>query len=382
MSDNRIDPGIMQAVFLEKPGGQLVVREVRIPNPGPNEVLIKMRAAPVNPSDLARIRNAPADHDLSTFIPGLEGCGTVVATGKGILPRLWLGKRVACSAEYHTSGSWSEFMVTKAGKCFPLGSKVSDEQGSMSLVNPMTALAFFEIAKKKKHKAIINNAAASALGRMVELLGKKHRIPVINIVRNQKQVESLLQLGSKYVLDSSQQSFIKDPGSISHDLEATLLFDSVCSKQLEQMCDALPNGSSVIIYGNLSGEEQIRIKPRTLIANNINISGFYLGNRSKENGMFRNMMNLRKVNDLMSNEMKIIVQGRFALTEVQEAIDTYMRNMSAGKVLLVMGRTYKTCKSRSSCKTFMSLWLMANDYFAVFPNRVHTCPGMSCRRSF
>lgn len=338
MSDNRVYTGTMQAVFLEKPGGRLVVKEVKIPHPESNEVLIKMSAAPVNPSDLAKIKNAHIEYDLATFIPGLEGSGTVVAAGKGVLPHLWLGKRVACSAEYPTGGTWAGYMVTRAEKCFPLGSKVSDEQGSMSLVNPLTAIAFFEIAKQNNHKAIINNAAASALGRMVELLGNKHRIPVINVVRNKTQAVKLRQLGSKYVLDSSEPSFIKDLGSISHDLKATLLFEPVCSIQLEQMCDALPSGSTVIIYGNLSGEEEILIKPRTLITNNINISGFYLGNRAKENGLFRNMMNLRKVSALMSNDLKISIQGRFPLPEVQVAVDTYLANMSAGKVLLVMDR--------------------------------------------
>jgi len=328
----------MQAVFLEKPGGRLVVKEVKTPDPGPGEVLVRMSAAPVNPSDLARIRSAHSEYDLDTFIPGLEGSGTIVSAGKGILPYLWLGKRVACSNEYHTSGTWAEYMVTKAGKCFPLGSKVSDEQGSMSLVNPLTALAFFEIAKLGKHKAIINNAAASALGRMVELFGKKHSIPVINIVRNQRQAEMLRQLGSRYVLDSSDPSFIKDLGTIVHELNATLLFDSVCSRQLELMCDVLPTGSTVIIYGNLSGEEQILLKPRTLIANNLKISGFYLGSRAKENGMFRNIMNLRQVSALMSSDLKISIQGRFPLSEIHEAVDTYLANMSAGKVVLVMDR--------------------------------------------
>ena len=105
MSDNRAYTGTMQAVFLEKPEGRLLVKEVKIPHPEPNEVLIKMSAAPVNPSDLARIRNAHIEYDLDTFIPGLEGSGKVVAAGKGILSHLWLGKRVACSAEYHTSGT-------------------------------------------------------------------------------------------------------------------------------------------------------------------------------------------------------------------------------------------------------------------------------------
>ena len=335
MSDNRAYKDTMKAVFLEKPEGKLVVREVKIPNPGPNEVLIKMAAAPVNPSDLARIRNAHKEYDLATFIPGLEGSGTVVAAGNGILPHLWLGKRVACSAEYSTSGSWAEYMVTKAGMCFPLGSKVSDEQGSMSLVNPLTALAFFEIAKQNKHKALINNAAASALGRMVELLGKKRRIPVINIVRNQTQADKLHQLGSQFILNSSDPSFINDLAALSNDLKATILFDSLCSPLLLKMIDALPDSSSVIIYGNLSGEEQIMVNPRTLIDRGIKISGFFLGSRSKENGLFKNMINLREVRSLMSSDLIIEVQGTYPLTSTQEAVDTYLNNMSAGKVLLV-----------------------------------------------
>lgn len=215
-----------------------------------------------------------------------------------------------------------------------MSAKVSDEQGSMSLVNPLTALAFFEIAKKNKHKAIINNAAASALGRMVELLGKKYRIPVINIVRNQVQAETLRQLGSRYVLDTSDNSFIENLGTLSQELKGTLLLDSVCSPQLLKMIDALPSGSSVIIYGNLSGEEQIMVNPGSLIARNINISGFYLGSRAKENGLLKNMMNLREVSSLMSTDLKIKVQGTFPLSRAQEAVDTYLGNMSAGKVLL------------------------------------------------
>lgn len=323
----------MKAVFLEKPGGNLVMREVKTPLPGPGEVLVRMKAAPVNPSDLAKLRKAD---DITTFIPGLEGSGTVVAAGKGLLPRLWMGKRVACSSEYSTSGTWAEFMVTKAGKCFPLGKNVDDEQGSMSLVNPLTALGFFEIAKENHHKAIINNAAASALGRMVELLGGKNNIPVINIVRKADQVKALKNSGSKYVLDSSSPSFIEDLGKISHELGATVLFDSTCSSQLGKMIGVLPSGSSVIIYGNLSGEENILVNPRNLIDNDIKISGFFLGARSKKNGMLKNIMNLREVGRLMSSDLKINVQGRFPLEKAQEAVDTYLADMSAGKVLLVI----------------------------------------------
>jgi NADPH:quinone reductase-like Zn-dependent oxidoreductase len=336
MSKERQYPPVMKAVFLEKPRGRLLMREVKTPVPGPGEVLVRMKAAPVNPSDIAGLKRADAEYDLSTFIPGLEGSGIVVAAGKGIIPHLWMGKRVACSSEYPSSGTWAEFMVTKAGMCFPLNSKVDDEQGSMSLVNPLTALAFFEIIKQDRHKAVINNAAASALGRMIELLGVKFNIPVINIVRTRSQMEMLKNDGSRYFLDSSDPLFLDDLRKLSDELKATILFDSVCSRQLEKMIDVLPPASSVIIYGNLSGEEQIMINPRSLIDNDIKISGFYLGKRTKENGVIKNMLNLIEVRRLMSADLKIKIQGRFPLNMSQEAVDTYLGNKSAGKVLLVM----------------------------------------------
>jgi NADPH2:quinone reductase len=338
MPDNSLNPGTMQAVFLEKPGGPLVVKEVKIPVPGPGEVLIKMAAAPINPSDISQIKNAHIDKELNTFIPGLEGSGKVVSAGKGLLPLLWSGKRVACSSKYNTSGTWAEYMVTSAAMCFPLGKKVTDEQGSMSLVNPLTALAFFEIVKQGRHKAIINNAAAGSLGRMIELLGKKHRIPVINIVRNQKQADLLKSVGTRYFLDSSEDLFSDKLSTLSQELKATILFDSVCSRQLEKIIEGLPSGSSVVIYGNLTGEAQIMINPRSLIDNNINISGFYLGSRAKENGLLKNTLNLIQVSRLLSKDLQIKIQNRFQLNKAQEAVDLYLGNMSAGKVLFVQGK--------------------------------------------
>jgi NADPH:quinone reductase-like Zn-dependent oxidoreductase len=205
----------------------------------------------------------------------------------------------------------------------------------MSLINPLTALSFFEIAKKNNHKAIINNPGASALGSMVELLGKKHKIPVINVVRNQNQAEILKEQGSLYILDSSDPSFIENLGLLANELKATAFFDSVCNSQLTTMIDALPRNSSVIIYGNLSGEDVIKINPRNLIDKNIKIEGFFLGNRAKENGLYRNMMNIREVSRLMSRDMKINIRAKFQLARVQEAVELYVNNMSGGKVILI-----------------------------------------------
>jgi NADPH2:quinone reductase len=325
----------MKALFLEEPGGPLIVKEVDVPVPSKGEVLVKIAAAPINPSDIIRIKNAHTENNIETFIPGLEGSGTVVKAGRGILPRLWLGKRVACSSGHGTGGTWAEYMVTPAANCFPLSDSISDEQGSMSLVNPLTAIAFFEIAEKEGHKAIINNAAASALGRMVELIGGRKRIPVINIVRKPEQAEVLKRLGSRHILISTDPQFMEQLAKMSAELKATILFDSVCGAQFSDLISVLPHGSKVVVYGNLSGDEQPSFDPRVVLGKNISIEGFYLANQAKENGMIRNILNLRKVSRLMQTGLTIKVHKTFPLSEGQLAVDAYLGNMSAGKVLLI-----------------------------------------------
>jgi NADPH:quinone reductase len=327
-------PEIMLAVLLREDDGRLSARHVPLPKPGEGEVLIKMASAPINPSDLARIKSVTEHADRLTFIPGIEGSGRVVAHGSGLLPKLWQGKRVACTSFSNKSGTWAEYMVTPASRCVPLPEDVSDEQGSMLLVNPMTAVAFFDMARREGHRAIINTAAASSLGRMVELLGKKHRISVIHIVRNLKQKTTLINLGAQHVLNSAEKSFSNDLSSLAGSLNATLVFDAVGGNLTRQLLLAVPPGSSIVIYGNLSGE-QPEIDHRSLVADGKTISGFFLGNSLKKTGSVATIRNILRVRNMLKNELTIPVQGRFPLEEAQEALDSYLGNMSAGKVLLI-----------------------------------------------
>jgi NADPH:quinone reductase len=323
----------MKAAFIGTDEGKLLIKEVPVPHPGNGEVLVRILAAPVNPSDIARIKRFPDTKEKAVFNPGFEGSGLVVATGKGI-SRFFTGRMVACSSHYNTSGTWAEYMVTKATLCFPIGNKISPEQGAMALVNPLTAIGFFDIIRNEHHKALINNAAASSLGRMIELIGQTRGIPVINMVRNNDQVQMLTQAGSKHVLDSSDPGFISKLAAKAEELKATILFDSVCSPILGNIIESLPKGSSVVIYGNLSGEENIYVNPRSLIDNNIKISGFYLGDVAKANGMIRNITNLLKVRKMLSSNLTIRIQDRFPLEKINEAIEKYTSNMSLGKVLI------------------------------------------------
>ncbi len=331
---NQDIPKMMKAVVLEKESGRLITQNVPVPSPGAGEVLIKIAAAPVNPSDLARIKGMIGNEEMNTFIPGIEGSGTVVNAGKGLLPKLWMGKRVSCSSTLATSGTWAEYMVTKAGHCFPISKDISHEQGSMLLVNPMTAAAFMDMVKKGKHKAIINTSAAGALGKMIICLAGKNNIPIINIVRNDKQVHILKAEGAKYILNSADVNFADQLHSLAKELHATLAFDSIGGEQTKVLLGAIPYGGNVIVYGNLSGETPV-VDHKALVIEDKKVSGFYLANWINDNGFIKTFQNLNMVKQLLKTNIKITIQGTYPLEKAQQAIDDYLNNMTDGKILLI-----------------------------------------------
>src|SRR5512140_2529687 len=135
-----------------------------MPRPQVGQVLIRMAAAQINPSDLGALSGMSYSGKRQfPFTPGLEGSGTVIDAGAGFMPRLLNGRRVACSAMLAGDGTWAEYMVTSAQSCVPLNRNVSLEQGAMLLVNPLSAFAILEIAQLGKHRAMVSTAAASAL---------------------------------------------------------------------------------------------------------------------------------------------------------------------------------------------------------------------------
>lgn len=323
---------MMKAVRQHKTGGELIIDSIPVPEPGPGEVLVKMEAAPVNPSDLA---NISGDYLAASwpFTPGLEGSGTIVKAGKGLLPRMRLGKRVACSPHSGEDGTWAEYMKTPVMNTVPLPGDLNMEQGSMMLVNPMTAMALITMAKQGKHPALVNNAAASSLGKMLIRLALKESIPLISIVRKEQQLEELKELGATHVLNSSSTSFPEELKSLSHKLNASLFLDAVTGKETGRLLAAAPDGSTLVAYARLSGDP-IQADPSDLIRLNKNITGFQLGNWLSDKSIPFKLKFLGKVKNEMNEALSSHVHRTFAMEEVNEAITLYMKEMSAGKVLL------------------------------------------------
>ncbi|MFZ1041656.1 MAG: alcohol dehydrogenase catalytic domain-containing protein [Anaerolineales bacterium] len=332
---NRSIPFTMHAVQLDKPDDKLTLREIPVPRPQAGQVLIRIAAAPINPSDLGSLSGMSYSGQRHfPFTPGLEGSGTVVEAGEGMMPRLWNGRRVACSALLTGNGTWAEYMVTSAHLCIPLNKNVSMEQGATLLVNPLSALAILEIAQRGKHRAVVSTAAASALGGMILRLAKRRALPVINVVRRQAQVDGVRERGGEYILNSSDADFIEQLRAMADKLQATLLLDAISGNMTQQLAEAAPSGSTILLYSRLSDEECI-IDARTALIKNLHFEGWFLANWLSKKNLLQALRLSQRAQSLLATDLQSPIHKRFGLEETQQALEMYVNQMSAGKILLI-----------------------------------------------
>ena len=322
----------MDAVELTEEGGPLTLQRRPVARPAAGEVLARVAAAPINPSDLGFLAGTYTVKRTLPVVPGFEGSGTVVAAGPGLMPRLLVGRRVAFAVP--AGGTWAEYVVAPARTCIPLGRAIDLESAATLIVNPLTALAFFEIARTGGHVAIVSNAAASTLGRMVIRLGRSEGVPILNIVRRVEQADELRAVGAEHVLVSTASDYPERLRELARRLQATLVLDAVGGDDTRVLLDAAPAGSTLLAYSNLSGAPSV-FSARTLISDRKRVEGFYLAHWLEARGFRRKAGDVRRVQRLASSDLQTHVQGRFPLADAQRAVDTYRGHMTAGKVLLL-----------------------------------------------
>lgn len=251
------------------------IADSQFPEPKGNQVLVRMEAAPINPSDLAILTGA-ADFENAEYSPGKvvakmpepfnsgqksrhgqrlpagnEGAGTVVATGDGDMAKALMGQRVACVP----GTAFSEYAIADATMCLPLGDH-SAEAGASSFVNPMTALGFVECAKRDGQKAILHTVGASNLGLMLNRICQEDGLALVNIVRKAEQAAMLREQGAEWVVNSSDDDFMDQLRKAIDATGAFYGFDPVgggqtvdsCFKAMEQV--AVSKMSEYSRYGS------------------------------------------------------------------------------------------------------------------------------------
>jgi NADPH:quinone reductase-like Zn-dependent oxidoreductase len=229
---------------------QLSLVEVPIPEPGEHDVVVRMEAAPINPSDLGllvgaadmstarfggtkdrptvtadvpeKLRNSMAGRLDQSLPVGNEGAGVVIAAGSSPAARALLGRTVALVG----GGTYAQHRCVPSFFCLALPEGTTPREGASCFVNPLTALGMVETMRAEGHKALVHTAAASNLGQMLVRICVADGVDLVNIVRKPEQVEILRNLGAKFVCNSSDPDFKSSLTDALAATGATLAFDA------------------------------------------------------------------------------------------------------------------------------------------------------------
>src|SRR5688572_21845699 len=230
---------------------QLSLVDVPIPEPAPDEVLVRIEAAPINPSDLgllfgvadmnaAKFSGTGAKPVVTASIPeklvkamagrmdqsmpvGNEGAGVVVKAGASPAAQALMGKSVAIVG----GATYSQYRCVKAAQCMVLPAGTTPAEGASAFVNPLTALGMVETMQREGHKALVHTAAASNLGQMLNKICIQDKIALVNIVRKQEQEDILRAIGAKHVCNATSPAFMQELTDALVATGATIAFDAI-----------------------------------------------------------------------------------------------------------------------------------------------------------
>jgi NADPH:quinone reductase len=243
----------LQLRSLIKRSGELEISllDVPTPEPGPDEVVVRVEATPINPSDIGLLTGAA---DLSTAkasgtrespvitakVPqggmkamagrldesmpvGNEGAGVVIRAGSSDAAKALMGKTVSMIG----GAMYAQYRCLRINECMPLPAGTTAAEGASWFVNPLTALGMTETMRREGHKALVHTAAASNLGQMLNKICIKDGIGLVNIVRSQAQADLLRKIGARHVVDSSTPGFMDDLTVALAETGATIAFDAI-----------------------------------------------------------------------------------------------------------------------------------------------------------
>ncbi len=326
----------MKAIVFDRfgdPAEVLQVRDVPVPEPGRKQVRVRMRACPINPSDLLMVRGTYGRLPQLPATPGFEGVGVVEAYGSGLLGRLRLGKRVAVLNSQ--SGNWQEHVVVPARQVVPVPSDLPDEQAATFFVNPASALVMTRYVLQVPVGAwLLQTAAGSALGQMVIRLGKHFGFRTINVVRRRSQAEELLKAGGDAVICSSDESIEDRVRTISAGAGVGFALDAVGGPTGSAALQALAPEGRMLVYGTLAGEP-LTVDSRFLMVGHKTIEGFWLSEWVRKQGVLTMLGLFRRIRRLFGEGVVTSEIGAaFPPEEIKAAVQRAQEPGRTGKVLL------------------------------------------------
>jgi len=298
-----------------------------------DEVLIKTHAAVCNPSDIAFIQGVYNIIKPIPTVPGFEGAGQIVKTGKNAAS--FQGKNVSAFVQDDNSGTWSEYFAAKTSDIIILSKKMDLDQGACFTVNPFTAYGLFETARIAGAKAIIQNASGGQVAMFIRKMAEEFGCKVIDIVRKKETEDLLIEEGAEFVLNETDEDFDEKLKEIAGILKPTVAFDAVGGVLSGKMYNALAPHSDLVVYGGLSNKPMSDLSVMGAIFHDKVISGFNLID-------WKNQLAEGEFEEISFLLQQKFIDGTYAtkineitnLDNILKGLKTYLGNMSSGKLLV------------------------------------------------
>ncbi|HSF52906.1 MAG TPA: zinc-dependent alcohol dehydrogenase family protein [Algoriphagus sp.] len=306
----------------------LQLRESPIPNPKQNEVLIRVTARNINPSDIMFVRGMYGIVPKLPSSAGFEACGVVEKSDEA--GKIKVGTRVMFTA----IGTWREYLCLPAAMVIPIPDAMPDEIACQAFVNPMTAFAMIEKSRLKAGEWLLITAGASAFGKFAIQMAKAKGIKVAATVRNDSQKELLENLGADLIINSESEKLHKLIPEKT-DGGVHVVFDAVGGMLGTKALACLRPKGKMMVFGALA-LENMSINSGLLIFKDLSIEGFWLSswmeelNESDRAKAFKTVFGF-----LMKDDSKIDIGGKFKLEDYRAALEAYEKQGRNGKILLV-----------------------------------------------
>ncbi len=334
----------MKAIQFEvsgEPSQVLKCISAGIPEPQHGEVLVKMLASPINPSDLMYIRGRYTVLAQCPARPGFEGVGVVEHSGGGLRGRLFRGRRVVVLNR--KGGNWSEYAAVPAEQVIPVSSQLTDEQAATFFVNPATAWVMTqEVLRIPRNAWLLQTAAASSLGRMIVRLGGRCGFRTLNVVRRQAQAEELKALGADHVVvfdgEVHSADVLRDEVQrVTGGAGIQYAVDAVGGETGAAVISCLGRSGHLLLYGTL-GNRPLQFSSRTLMTTGSKVEGFWLGNFMENVSLPFKLLLVRRITKLiLEGILASEIRATFDLEQASAAVIAAEMPATSGKVLFKAG---------------------------------------------
>ena len=315
-----------------RPQDVLTINDKKIDALQKNEVLVRMLARPINPSDLIPITGAYAHRIALPNIPGYEGVGVVEAVGSTVSKEL-IGQRVL---PLRGEGTWQTYVKTPVDFAIPIPDSIDDWTAAQMYINPITAWVICtETLHLTSNDVLLVNACGSAIGRILAQLSRVIGFQLIAVTRNDLYTKALLQLGASHVIDTSKDSVYEQVMDITNGAGANAAIDSIGGQAGNNLALSVQPGGRFLTIGLLSGE-QVNWELITKQAN-VKANIFHLRHWNRRVSVDEWKAAFNQIISLIEHKkLRLLEQyTSFPLEQVVEAIDALEKSKSGeGKIFL------------------------------------------------